>query len=90
MQLQAGVTKLDGTPFTEYDRIKFVQKVHRLNEKMHGIYNKDDMSAFQQHAIGRLVFTFRKYMVSSIMRRFQKSSYDFMLDETTEGYYVTM
>lgn len=89
LQLKEGVTKEDGTAFTQEDVIKFSNKTKALNERMHGIYNKLDKSAIQNLALGRMAIMFRKWIVPSINRRWQKASYNFELDSWTEGYYLT-
>lgn len=89
LEFKPGITKLDGTGFAEQDLFKFQNKSRGINQRLHGIYNKEDMNAFQRTAIGRMALMFRKWMVPSLNRRFQRSMYSFDLDTYTEGYYNT-
>lgn len=86
-EIKKGVTKLDGSEFTDNDVEAISRKSARINQKMHGIYNKEDMNAFQRTAQGRMVMMFRKWIVPSLNRRFQGENYSFDLDEVEEGYY---
>lgn len=89
LQLKKGYTKEDGSEFTEQDIIKFSRKSAAVNQRMHGIYNKADRAAFQKLAVGRLGFMFRKWIKSSLNRRFKSATYNYDLEAWTEGYYLT-
>ena len=90
LQLRKGLTKLDGTAFTQDDERKFRNKSRELYQRFDGIYNKDDMTAFQRTVIGRTMMTFRKYLVPTMInRRWQKSQYNQNLEAMTEGFYRT-
>ena len=88
--LKDGVTKLDGTEFTREDIIKFTNKAKSINQRMHGIYNYEDRSAAQATAIGRLGLMFRKWIKTSMNRRYGYARYNFDLEKTEEGYYRTV
>lgn len=91
ISLKDGVTKLDGKPIdniTEYFD-KFTHRVAAINQRMHGIYNYEDRCAAQRYMVGRFFYQFRKYIPSSIQRRFGQAQYNFDLDSPTEGYYRT-
>jgi hypothetical protein len=89
LSLKEGVTKLDGSEWTQDDTIAFIRKQNFVNKRMHGIYNYADRAAIQQYALGRLALMFRKYLVPSINRRYLKKQYNFEGDVYTEGYYNT-
>lgn len=89
LQVKKGYTKADGSEFTKDDIIKFSRKSAAINQRMHGIYNKADRSAFQRLAIGRLGMMFRKWMRPSWNRRFNSATYNYDLQAWTEGYYRT-
>lgn len=72
--------------FTNY----FSRKVSEINHRLHGIYNTEDMNAFQRTAIGRMAMIFRKWIVPAVNRRYRGIDYNFDLDEWTEGYYHTV
>lgn len=89
LQVKDGYTKEDGSEFTDADIINFSAKVKKINQRMHGIYNKADMNAFQHSVTGKLVSMFRKWLVPSFNRRFQSHNFDYDLQTETEGYYST-
>ena len=87
LQIKKGVTKQDGSEYSSEDIEKLSRKSARINQKLHGIYNKEDMNAFQRTAQGRLVMMFRKWVIPSLNRRFQGENYSFDLDDVEQGYY---
>ena len=89
LQFKEGVTKLDGTAFSQSDISKFIRQTNRLNQTMHGIYNKYDSMAIQQYVLGRAALMFRKWMVPGINRRWGKLKYNHSSDSWVEGYYRT-
>lgn len=81
---------LNDNEMSEYEFVhKLSRKMAKLNHDMHGIYNKDDMNAFQKNGIGRMVMMYRKWIVPSINRRYRKVTYSYDLDSVQEGYYRT-
>lgn len=79
---------------TEMSLDEFINKISRksaeINHRMHGIYNNEDMSAFQRLAVGRMAMIFRKWIVPSFVRRFDTLNYNMDLEDWTEGYYTTV
>lgn len=90
LQVKAGYKKEDGTEFTKEDILKFSKKTNALNQRMHGVYNKADIDAFQKISIGRMVEMFRKYLKENLDRRYKSVHYDERMEEWTEGYYRTV
>lgn len=90
LQIKEGYTKLDGTEFTEKDLIEFINKTDKLNQNMHGVYNKLDRSIIQRFWLGKMVILFRKWIPSALTRRFGAYRYDRSLKIESEGYYMTM
>lgn len=88
--VKEGYLKEDGTEFTDEDILKFTNKCAVLNQRMHGVYNRDDKDAFQKISIGRMVMMFRKYIKENLNKRYQSIHYDERLGDWTEGYYRTM
>jgi hypothetical protein len=84
-----GVTKLDGSEWTEKDRFDLMNKLHAINKRMHGIYNSFDRVHLKRFAAGRLMMLFRNFLVPGIKRRFKSLSGDQELGAHTEGYYTT-
>lgn len=89
LEVKKGYTKADGSEFTRDDIRKFSRKSAAINQRMHGIYNKADRSAFQRLAIGRLGMMFRKWIKPSLNRRWKSATYNYDLEAWTEGYYLT-
>lgn len=65
------------------------RQIANINQKLFGIYNKDDQVAASQVAQGRLVLQYRKWIMPAINKRFEKAQYNVSLDEWNEGYYRT-
>lgn len=89
LQLKKGVTKADGTEFNTHDIIAFTKKVRGIENQLYGVYNSEDMIAFKQLAIGRLVMQYRDWMRPLWMSRFGRGKYNYDLGDFTEGYYQT-
>ena len=88
--VKEGYTKTDGTEFSRDDVNKFTRKVASINQKMHGIYNKEDRDAFQRLAIGRITEMYRKWIVPNYVKRFSSVTYNFDTESWSEGYYKTL
>ena len=89
LELKKGVTKLDGTEWTSKDEEAFNRKTAELNHRMHGTYNEEDKAAINRSWFGRLLMMYRKWIIPSINRRFQRKSFNYDMDAYTEGYYNT-
>lgn len=89
LKIKDGYRNLDGSEFSRKDIIKFSEKSKYINQRMHGIYNREDEAAAQAYATGQLVFMFKKYFIPSMQRRFQKQNYSYALQDDTEGFYLT-
>lgn len=89
LQVKKGYTKEDGSEFTKEDILAFSARSKAINQKLHGIYNEADKNAFQALGIGRMAMMFRKWIVPSLNKRFQKDQYNYDLDAWQEGYYRT-
>lgn len=87
--LKEGVTKLDGSAWTDADERAFMRKTGSINNSLNGIYNDIDKSALQKYALGRLVLMFRKFIRPGVNRRFRKINYNYLTQSDTEGYYRT-
>ena len=88
--LKEGVTKLDGTEFTEEDRFKLETKIRYVSEQINGAYSQAEKGAIQQFVLGKAAMLFRRWMPKAYMRRFGSQKYEFKTDTLTEGYYRTM
>lgn len=89
LQLDEGVTKLDGSEFTEGDLFKVKQRIRKANQIMHGAFDTTDRGAVNKFALGRLAMQFRQWMPMHYLRRFGEARYDYDLEQELEGYYRT-
>lgn len=90
-KVQIDVTNSEGVverkDFDEKQRQNFMNTLHALNKRMHGVYNDFDKSVLQRHAGGRLLLMYRKHLYPGIKRRFKGVSFDEELGGATEGMY---
>lgn len=68
----------------------FVNKVHAINKRLHGVYNKFDKASIERYTAGRLTMFFRKFVIPGIKKRFKSFGIDEELDNVTEGTYRTL
>lgn len=87
--LKEGITKLDGTEFTQEDVTDYKLKIGKISRKLHGSFSEDEKGAIHQHAWGRLLMQFKQWMPSHAMRRFSGIRYDAIQDQYVEGFYKT-
>ncbi len=87
--LKSGLTKPDGSAFTDQDVRAFKRKQNAINNSMHGIYNEQDLIAIQQYGLLRQALMFRKFMRPGYNRRFRKQYYNYEGQFAVEGYYRT-
>ncbi len=64
---------------------KWQRRVRRINDGMHGVYNKDDAGAFLSTFVGPLVASLKKYCIGLISRRLKESKLDFTTGKHTQG-----
>lgn len=84
------IKNLDGSAFKRSSIIKFTERSKFINQRLHGIYNREDFASAQLYAAGQLVFMFKKYFIANMQRRYQKANYSYALGGETEGYYRTL
>lgn len=68
--------------------------IGKINQDMHGIYNKEDMMVAKRYAVGRLGTMYRNHIVPQMQKRFKslgkhRGIYNFRSNQIEEGYYVT-
>jgi hypothetical protein len=88
-KLKDGLTKKDGTPFEIADQEKLMMRIHHLNKRMHGVYNRQDRVEAKMHSIGRLATMFKNFLVPTVKKRFKEYGGDQELGGVTEGFYRT-
>lgn len=76
-----------GVEWSENDRFNFMQKLHKMNKELHGVYNKFDSPSLSRKWYGKLALMFRKYLYSTIRKRFVNEYVDMEAGDVTVGYY---
>ena len=67
-----------------------MNKSREINNRLHGIYNKGDKTAFQQTIFGAMLLSMRGYALGMINRRFGRSKYNISLGKDVEGTVITL
>jgi hypothetical protein len=93
-ELVDGTIKVkDGFNIPNDQESLFKLKVIKVNQKIHGIYNKMDAGTMQRTAIGRLVVQFKKWMRPGFTKRFGsktgKTFWNEARNEYDTGMYVS-
>jgi len=78
-----------GIKWTQKDQFAFMQRLHKMNKDLHGIYNKFDSPTIQRRWYGKLAMMFRKYMYTGFNRRFTSRYLDIEGADVYEGYFRT-
>lgn len=89
-KIKEGTKNLDGTDFATEDLERVQGIIRELNERTQGIYNNENMAAFQSKWTGALVFLYRRYFIPTMNRRFQAKNPNLILGQETEGFYRTL
>lgn len=75
--------------FSDTDESAYMDKAREINNRLHGIYNKQDAVAFSQTLIGKMLMSMRNYILGMAERRFGTQKYSLALQGETEGSYRT-
>ena len=62
-------------------------RLHAINKRLHGVYNRFDAPEIQRHTLGRLIIMYRKFLAPGLKRRFKQEGLDYELGDYTEGFY---
>jgi len=76
-----------GYELNEQEINKITNRVHGVNQMIHGRYSAKDAAAMQQYAMYRALMQFKKWIPAAVEQRFMARRYDPLLDEETEGRY---
>lgn len=82
-----GVVDQDGNSINSEYITQFSKKVRGINNKLYGIYNKDDKNAMQYRAFGRLLMLYRNWMRPLLLKRYGVERYNYDTDSFEVGYY---
>jgi hypothetical protein len=90
--------KADGSRFLFFlgsdDIKKMSMLIGKINQDMHGIYNKEDAPELKRYAVGRMLMMFRNHIMPQIQKRWKtlgkfEGMYNYRSGEYEEGYMVT-
>lgn len=71
------------------DEVKFQNLCRETNNRMHGIYNRMDKTAFHNTWYGKAALAMRGYALGLLYRRFSSNQYSVSLGRESEGSLVT-
>ena len=92
LQLKEGVTKLDGTPYTNTDKFHIKEEIGEINRHDFGIYNTEDSLEARRYIMGRFLLQYRDFIPAQYQYRFAKRSQHITkggISKDFEGYYRT-
>lgn len=93
LEFKEGVKYIDETgaerEWNLDDEVKFVNLCREVNNRMHGIYNKMDQTAFHRNLFGQMLLAMRGYALGLLQRRFATNYYSISLGHETEGSMLT-
>ena len=95
LELKDGVLYIDPTTGVHRewnldDEVKMQNLCRETNNRMHGIYNKMDKTAFHNSLFGQAVLAMRGYALGLLYRRFSTNHYSVSLGRESEGSMVTL
>lgn len=67
----------------------FMDKAREINDRLHGIYNDLDKTAFHQLIYGNMVLAMRGYALGMLQRRFGVNKWSTVLNSNVEGTFTT-
>jgi len=67
----------------------FQARLHALNKRLQGVYNKQDKTAIERFWYGRLLMMYKKFLVPGFKRRYKSLSIDQEFEDFNEGYMIT-
>lgn len=87
--LKEGVTKEDGTAFTDEDVAEISGKIRYVNQHIFGIYNEGDAIAARRTIVGRFLMQYRDWIPAQFRYRFGVKTTNLEKGDEVEGYYRT-
>ncbi|MDR2233929.1 MAG: hypothetical protein LBE56_12530 [Tannerella sp.] len=87
LAIKKGVKNEDGSDFTDANINDISRTAADINQKLNGIYNRDDVAAAQYYVLGRMTAMFRKWIPTALQRRFGKEHYNYITNEVEKGFY---
>lgn len=68
------------------EEFKLMTRLHGLSKTLNGVYNSFSKPVLEQHALGRSLAFFRKYLYPSLRRRWSSERIDYEQDKFERGY----
>lgn len=87
--LKEGVTKLDGSDFTDSDISRISGRMRYINQHTFGVYNDEDMIGARRLILGRFIMQYRDWIPAQFRYRFGTKAYNMEKEGYVEGYYRT-
>ena len=82
--------RVESIPWNIDDESALMDKAREINDRLHGIYNDQDKTAFHQNIIGNMLLAMRGYALGMIQRRYGAGKYSVALGKEVEGTLVTV
>lgn len=76
----------DDVDWTSDQEFNLMTKYHGLSKTLNGVYNSFSKPVLEQHALGRSLAFFRKYLYPSLRRRWSSERIDYEQDKFERGY----
>lgn len=75
--------------WTQADETIFMDKCREINNRMHGIYNNQDKTAFHQMWYGNAALSMKGWALGMMERRWSRNHHSLSLDHDVEGSMMT-
>ena len=82
-----GTSTPKGVSISKVDLQRLRNKIHDVNDKIHGRYSARDAAAITQNVLGRMALQFKKWIPAAIESRFEAHSFNNDLGVEVEGRY---
>lgn len=69
---------------------ELMDKAREINNRMHGIYNKQDKTALANNIVGATLLIFKNYALGYIQDKFAPDHYSEVLGKYVEGSFITL
>ena len=83
-----GTSTPKGVSISKVDLQRLRNKIHDVNDKIHGRYSARDAAAITQNVLGRMALQFKKWIPAAIESRFEAYSFNNDLGMEVEGRYI--
>ena len=88
-QIDGKLVVKDSVDYTMEQIIRDTQRIKQISQKLHGLYNNQDLINMQKVWAGRMGLLFRKWLVPGFKKRWGNAQYNQRLEEWEGGTYRT-